>query len=275
MTLLLPATCATTCEDKRRDHVAWLRRARRELDVAPTWGSEPLHHLASGPVIVTEPPVGNGVNYAWQADSRSAHLPENSIDLIFTDPPYDRASVPLYGTLAEMAAKVLKPGAFCLAMSGGLYNPEILDLMSKHLTFYWTFHVHYLGVDASAVRPRGNPTPIVTRLKTIHAFVKGWGSPRTVVYDPYGGGGNDKRFHHWGQDEKSARYYIDCFSAENDLVLDPFCGGGTTPYVCQALNRRWIALDVDPRAVEITRSRIRNPFYVPEVGNQTRLAFAI
>lgn len=214
------------------------------------------------------------MNTVIHSDIASLTIEPDSVDMIFTDPPYDRGAIPLYGQLAELADRVLKPGGFCLAMAGGLYQPEQLALMTEHLSYYWTFHVSYVGVDASAVRPRGNHTPIITRLKTVYAFVKGWGSPRTVLYDPYVGGGNDKRFHHWGQDTASARYYIDCFTKPGDLVLDPFCGGGTTPYVAQALDRNYFASDVDPCAVEMTKNRLRNPFYVPEIGAQLRLAFA-
>ncbi|KKL23965.1 hypothetical protein LCGC14_2420110, partial [marine sediment metagenome] len=37
-------------------------------------------------------------------------LPKNSVDFIFTDPPYDEESIPLYGDLAKLGARVLKPG---------------------------------------------------------------------------------------------------------------------------------------------------------------------
>ena len=38
------------------------------------------------------------------------NIPDNSIDLIFTDPPYNEASLSLYGDLAKLADRVLKPG---------------------------------------------------------------------------------------------------------------------------------------------------------------------
>jgi site-specific DNA-methyltransferase (adenine-specific) len=40
-------------------------------------------------------------------------------------------------------------------------------------------------------------------------------------------------------------------SREDDLVLDPFCGSGTTVAVAERLGRRWIGIDVAPLAVEI------------------------
>lgn len=42
-----------------------------------------------------------------------------------------------------------------------------------------------------------------------------------------------------------------------DLVLDPFCGSGTTPAVAQRFHRRWIAADRSPAALELTAARLR------------------
>lgn len=195
-------------------------------------------------------------------------VPDESVDLIFTDPPYDRDSIPLYALAAEIGVRVLKPGGFLLAMAGGLYADQHLAAMSQHMAYFWTFHVQLTGRNTGSVHPGGNPIPIITRVKPIYAFVKGWGSPRTVVYDPFGGSGNDKRYHKWGQDLSSARYYIDCFSQEGDLVLDPFCGGGTTLAACKYLRRRWVGFDQDAAAVAQTTHRLENmqlPLFVPEL----------
>jgi site-specific DNA-methyltransferase (adenine-specific) len=41
-----------------------------------------------------------------------------------------------------------------------------------------------------------------------------------------------------------------------DLVLDPFVGSGTTPAVCRRLGRRFVAFDLSPQAIAVTRSRL-------------------
>jgi hypothetical protein len=191
-------------------------------------------------------------------------LPAESVDLIFTDPPYPKAYLSCYGDLAAGAAQCLKPGGFVLAMAGGAYTPEILTLMGEYLNYFWTFHVWL--TDGGRVYPRGIMMPLTTHLKPIHAFMKGRGKPRTVVHDVIDGDGNDKRFHHWGQDMKSARYYIDCFTHPGDLVVDPFCGGGSYPLVAQALGRHYIAGDIDPAAVHTTRTRLADPNYTPKTS---------
>lgn len=45
-------------------------------------------------------------------------------------------------------------------------------------------------------------------------------------------------------------------SNEGDIVLDPFCGSGTTIVVADRLGRRAIGIDRNPEAIEITRRRL-------------------
>lgn len=48
---------------------------------------------------------------------------------------------------------------------------------------------------------------------------------------------------------------IKASSNEGDLVLDPFCGCGTAIVVAHKLNRRWIGIDINRTAYEITKGR--------------------
>ncbi|HSV74484.1 MAG TPA: DNA methyltransferase [Chthonomonadales bacterium] len=45
-------------------------------------------------------------------------------------------------------------------------------------------------------------------------------------------------------------------SRPGDLVVDPFCGSGTTAAVARRLGRRFVTMDRDPAYVEIARARI-------------------
>ncbi|HEX9751377.1 MAG TPA: DNA methyltransferase [candidate division Zixibacteria bacterium] len=49
-------------------------------------------------------------------------------------------------------------------------------------------------------------------------------------------------------------------SNEGDLVLDPFCGCGTTIAAAQRLNRRWIGIDVTHLAITLIRHRLKDAF---------------
>lgn len=46
---------------------------------------------------------------------------------------------------------------------------------------------------------------------------------------------------------------------ENDVVLDPFAGSGTTLVAAKLLNRRFIGIDISPDAVELTSARLDKP----------------
>jgi site-specific DNA-methyltransferase (adenine-specific) len=49
-------------------------------------------------------------------------------------------------------------------------------------------------------------------------------------------------------------------SDENDLVLDPFSGSGTTLRVCQQLNRNCIGIELNPEYVQLTKERLELQF---------------
>jgi DNA modification methylase len=52
-------------------------------------------------------------------------------------------------------------------------------------------------------------------------------------------------------------------SNEGDVVLDPFCGCGTTIQVAQKLNRRWIGIDITHLAIGLIKTRLDDA-YGPE-----------
>jgi site-specific DNA-methyltransferase (adenine-specific) len=52
---------------------------------------------------------------------------------------------------------------------------------------------------------------------------------------------------------------IEIATNENELVLDPFCGSGTTLVAASLLNRRSIGIDISSDAIEITKKRLQNP----------------
>lgn len=49
-------------------------------------------------------------------------------------------------------------------------------------------------------------------------------------------------------------------SNEGDLVLDPFCGCGTTVAVAERLHRRWIGIDITHLAISLMKSRLHDTF---------------
>ena len=52
---------------------------------------------------------------------------------------------------------------------------------------------------------------------------------------------------------------IEVASDKNDIVLDPFCGSGTTCVAAKLLERRYIGIDKSQEAVELSQERLSNP----------------
>lgn len=56
--------------------------------------------------------------------------------------------------------------------------------------------------------------------------------------------------------EKLLEIIINASSNKDDIVLDPFCGCGTTMVVAERLKRKWIGIDISPTAVRVMERRM-------------------
>lgn len=180
-------------------------------------------------------------------------LDASSVNVIITDPPYSVEFLPLYEVLAEQSARVLKDGGLCVVMCGHSYLPDIYAMMSRHLTYHWT--AAYLTPGGQSVQLF--PRKVNTFWKPLLIYSKGkydgkWFGDvaKSSVND------NDKEHHDWGQSVSGMLDVVSRFTEENDLVLDPFVGAGTTGVACLKLNRRFIGIDRDEKSVSIARGRL-------------------
>jgi site-specific DNA-methyltransferase (adenine-specific) len=57
---------------------------------------------------------------------------------------------------------------------------------------------------------------------------------------------------------------IEASSNPNDIILDPFCGCGTTVAAAQKLGRRWIGIDITHLSIALMKYRLQEMF--PEIG---------
>ena len=169
-------------------------------------------------------------------------IASESVDCIITDPPYPKDYIELFDDLGALAARVLKPGGSLVVMTGQLYLPRYLELLSKHLTYHWMLAYTTPGGQAVQVWNQ----EVNTFWKPLLWFVKDQRDARwvsDVINTPVNA--NDKRHHHWGQSEFGVAAMVDKFTNPGDVVLDPFLGGGTTGLVCKERGRKFIGVEID------------------------------
>ena len=98
---------------------------------------------------------------------------------------------------------------------------------------------------ASARRDRWMPHPLGAK-------------PRDVLEVPtICNGMAEKTAHPTQKPEELLRRLVLASSQPDDVVLDPFCGSGTTLVVAARHGRRWLGADADARYVGVARERLR------------------
>jgi site-specific DNA-methyltransferase (adenine-specific) len=181
-------------------------------------------------------------------------IPAGTVDLIFTDPPYDRDSLEMYGHLAEFGAAKLREGGSLVVYCGIYLLPDIFNLMNPHLRYWWTFASIYDGPSLhTTMREYG----VTVCWKPLLWYVKGTRGEKTrFVNDVLSSKKREKDTHPWQQSIAPARVVIESLCPKNGLVCDPFLGGGTTAVASNELNRRWVGFEIDKETARRAAKRI-------------------
>jgi hypothetical protein len=182
---------------------------------------------------------------------RGLEIATESVDLIFTDPPYPREFLPLWSDLSAFAARVLKPNGMLIAYTGALDLPEVIGRLSEHLTYWWCGAIVMPGAHS-----RVHPRQIVQGVKPLLFYVKSGGKPEAWVEDSYQSEGEEKQAHEWQQSLGAALYYIEKLTPAGGVVVDPFLGGGTTGVAAKRLGRHFVGMEIDPVAFATAQERI-------------------
>ena len=181
-------------------------------------------------------------------------IPDATCALVFTDPPYDKKSLPMYDQLGELAARILVDGGSLITYCGQYSMSYVMESLSQHLTFYWPLCCLHTGKTAQ-MKLRG----IKVKWKPMLWFVKGTGRRDTHVWvEDLVVSQQEKDSHPWQQSVIEASYYIERLTTSGELVVDPFCGGGTTAVAAKQLNRQWWTADTNASHVQTARNRLND-----------------
>jgi len=197
------------------------------------------------------------------------NIPDKSIDLVLTDPPYflpakhyetrktfsrsfsDLVLVESFFSLVfNEIDRILKPdGMFYIFCDGQSYplfyyygyfitkttRPLIWDKKVSFNGYYWR-HQHELIL--FGVRPEKHKIPT------------GKGDIIRFSAVPI-----EERKHPAEKPIELIKELLS-ISKENDLILDPFLGSGTTAVACKELGRRFIGIEISEKYCEIARKRL-------------------
>jgi len=176
------------------------------------------------------------------------------IDHFFTDPPYDEDALELWDALGIVASEHLPDGGFLIAYSGKAHLPDVHNVLSDHLSYYWQGIVTHQGPGAKIFSRK-----LRTGYKPILIYQKGdLTAQEEFVSDVISGTGREKDDHEWQQAEGEAAELLERFTALNDTVCDPMCGSGTIGVACSRLRRRAVLIERDEDTLHTAREKVGN-----------------
>lgn len=178
-------------------------------------------------------------------------IPDGSLSLIFTDPPYDRKSESLFSDLGQFAVDKLADGGSLVSYVGHVQLISALTALNEKLRYWWI-----MCCDHANSKALMNQYGIRVCWKPMLWFVRGTRSDKKqVVFDKVSGG-QEKEHHAWQQSVSEAEYFIDNLCPADGIVCDPFLGGGTTAIAAIRLKRQWIGIEIDREQVCLVTQRI-------------------
>jgi len=192
-------------------------------------------------------------------------IPDGSVDLVIADYPFSY----YYDKNMKKIVSGKKIGSF-VKNTVNEFNRILVD--DGNLAIFWQsiFAYKYLGFVSKLFKVRN----IVVCVRSMRlSFVNLHFSYDMLIL--LCKGSRRKRFYRiknltdvWYDREKHRKYHreqisvlfvervVKLLSKPNDLVFDPFVGGGNGVIVCYKMMRRFLGCDIDRKSVDITRKRL-------------------
>jgi len=215
-------------------------------------------------------------------------IPDKSIDLVLTDPPYGITDC-IWDIIKDFMGDLIRVSNEKTSILVFSRNPYTADLIYKNKVIYkhsWVWNKKISGGFATAkYRPlqitedinvfcktSPNYYPIMTpqkkrkaggckKVNQIQSGLKvGYSYYRDTKYPTnileFGNTNRRNSLHPTQKPLELIKYLIKTYSKENDIVLDPFMGSGTTGVACKELGRRFIGIEINEKYFEIAKRRI-------------------
>jgi len=209
--------------------------------------------------------IPNSANRILHADCLTAlpRFSSGSIDFVLTDPPYlvsyhDRTGRTLAGdqdglwlkpAFAEIY-RVLKPGRFCVSFYGWNRADQFLSAW-KAAGFKLAGHLVWVKDYASS---RG---VLAYQHEQAYLLAKGRPErPQEALPDVLKWRYTGNRLHPTQKPVPSLKPVIEAFTRPGEIVLDPFCGSGSTLLAAKILGRRYVGIEVNTEYCRTATERL-------------------
>ncbi|HOX36267.1 MAG TPA: DNA methyltransferase, partial [Methanoregulaceae archaeon] len=173
-------------------------------------------------------------------------IPDESVDLIYTDPPYlAELWENAYARLAELASRVLKPSGFLFTYAPHHHLKDIMDILEcsgDGLNYFWIMASLNDGQTA-----KDHKRNVLCLYKPILVFQKPPEKGAGQCFADVIKGRRQKAFHPWQQSIHDVLGVLKRLCREGDIVLDPYAGTGTTLKAANLLGLHWIGCEIDPK----------------------------
>jgi len=183
----------------------------------------------------------------------SKDIPDGSIDLILTDPPYPKEFIQVWSDLSRIAKRVLKPNGFLIAYSGQLNLSDVMNRLNENLDYYWIGCLRHIG-GTQLIMHRN----IMCGWKPLLIYQNGFKKTEAVFSDYFISEKQEKEGHDWQQSEAVLDNIIDIFTEPGQTIYEPFAGSGTTIVAAIENKRKCIAHEIDFETFNIAKKRVND-----------------
>jgi 16S rRNA G966 N2-methylase RsmD len=173
---------------------------------------------------------------------RLSELPDGSVDLIVTDPPYPAEFMPLWSDLSKHASRVLKPQGILVALTGAIMLPDVIRMLGENLNWGWMYVQPLPGANSRIMARH-----VLQAYKPWIAYSNGPWPSGAVDWHPdmLDASSRAKDRYRWEQDPNPAKMLIDALSPKGGTVLDPYTGTGSYGVAALEMDRLFIGIEYD------------------------------
>lgn len=210
-------------------------------------------------------------------------LQDNSIDVLFTSPPYNRKRNDTYKLFDDVNDNYLH--LLCTIADEGLRvckDKVIINVQQNYynkIDFYTFLGQYAENISGTVVWCKTNPQPCnnynpknktrsVTNAFEYFIFLtkdgsnfRSYGDECVNNYVVSSINSKHSKIHKAIMKQEISDWFIERFTKEDDIVLDPFCGLGTTAISCKKFGRQFIGFEIVKEYCREAIKRIKEEQY--------------